>query len=317
MYMTKNTLLLLVATATILTVGAGCATRSVNNTTSTTDNTAATTTTQQNAINAKTSLMDRAANTNSWATKSCPAPGPMGWFPNLNLQPILSGQFQGALISDIAKNYSALSGSQADALTAVTSTDGKQLIVAYVSCDGVTGQDAHGFTLDGTVLHLVAFTSPDAATGHYLARLPAFSGSNFDAMFLPVGFVAASSRVLVQSKIYDMGAGGSCATTYWMTVDAKTAATTTFSTDPDLKVYGKNMHIVYVTNSCFASDSIHVKDVTAGSDQLLQKVSGDKYLTLNKVEEQQTVGTQTQFVLHYTINDSTTGSSTPATLILP
>ncbi|MDO8617468.1 MAG: hypothetical protein Q7N87_01065 [Candidatus Uhrbacteria bacterium] len=222
----------------------------------------------------------------------------------------------------IAKNYLALSGSQADALTVVTSTDGHQLVVAYVSCDGATGQDVKGttpnknFSLDGTVVHLVVFTGSDATTGHYLTKLPAFSGSNFAAMFLPVGFIDQTSRVLVKGEIYDLGAGGSCATTHWMTIDAASAATTTFSTGPGGIVYGKNTHIAYGPNGCTSLTDIHAKNALTGSGQLIKTFNSGASVNLQKVEERRVAGTQTQFILHYTVEDSS-HNSTASTLILP
>ncbi len=256
-----------------------------------------------------------------WATRACG----VNHFETLNQGRGLkvSGQFQGVDISVIAKNYLALSGSQADALTAVTSTDGRELVVAYVSCDGATGQDVRGttpdkhFSLDGTVVHLIAFTGSDATTGHYLARLPTFSGSNFGAMFLPVGFMDQTYRVLVSGEIYDMGAGGSCATTYWMTIDATTAATTHFSTDPVSLVYNKNTHIVYGPNSCGSLTDIRIKNVLTGSDQLIKKLNGDAAVNLQKIEEQNVAGTQTRFILHYTVYNPSSDNGAPATMVLP
>lgn len=275
--------------------------------------------------NEATFTIKPAATTNviPWATKTCGA----NRFGSLNRGQGLtaSGQFQGVAIADIAKNYLALSNSQADALTAIISTDDRQLVVAYVSCDGATGQDVNGttpdknFSLDGTVAHLVAFTGSDAKTGHYLTRLPGFSGSNFGAVFVPVGFIAKTSRVLMRGEKYDMAAGGSCATTYWMTVDASSAAKTKFSTDPDLIIYENNTHIVYVSpNPCVTPPwSIRVKNVTTGSDQLIQKLSGDSPVSMQKVEEQHAARMPTRFVLHYTVYDSSSNTSTPATIILP
>jgi len=311
--MTKNILFLLAATASILTMGAGCATQTTTTQTSPGDTTApsssvATTT----AINVGITNTTTTATT-PWATKVCSA-NQMSFEVN---QPLpINGQFQGMAIADIAKNYLALSGAQAAALTATTSPDGSRLIVTYVSCDGATDQGSGGLTM---VTHVVAFTGPAAATGRYLVRLPTLSGANFLAMYIPIGFVNATSNVLIKGQLIGLGAGGSCATTRWMTADATTAATTTFSTGPDAIVYGKNTRIVYVNpSSCFSPpQSILVKNVSSGSLQPLKKFDINTYVSLQAVTEQPVAGGQNQFVLHYSTHDIPNSYITTSTIVLP
>lgn len=248
-----------------------------------------------------------------WATKLCV--GEIMQNPDLGSVAALDGKFKGEVISEIAKNYLTLSGSKADALGAVVSEDGKRLVVTYLSCDGVVGQNIDGFTLDGTLVHLVAFTESSAASGKMLVHLPAFSGSNFGALYLPIGFIDGTSWVLVKGKIVDSGAGGSCATAYWMTVAADTAVTTNFTTEPDALVYDKNTKIVFVSpNGCTSlPDSLRVKNVLDGSVQVIKTFDGNTYASLRSVVEQNIVGHQTNFILNYFGLDTTK----QLTLVLP
>ncbi|HEU0051324.1 MAG TPA: hypothetical protein VFQ60_04715 [Patescibacteria group bacterium] len=82
-----------------------------------------------------TSTAPGSASSTAWGTVACTSDTVT--YLTQAVQPTLNGSFQGKSIASIASTYLANSGAKAIAFTSASSTDGKRLVIGYLSCEGV------------------------------------------------------------------------------------------------------------------------------------------------------------------------------------
>lgn len=219
----------------------------------------------------------------------------------MNLKPSLIGDFQGMTIRAIANQTLSETKSKATPFTAITSSDNARLLIAFLSCDG---------TEMLPVMHMVSYTS--STDGALLLSLPEYYGSNFGALFHPIGFIGTTHRALLEGGKIDLGAGGSCAPISWKSLDVDTKRVIDVTTDPEHLVYNRYGKVVFFSpNPCVnPPKTIRIADMTTGKIQTIKNLSGSEYGSLESVTEEQRNG-KSIFTLHYKLNEK------ELTLVLP
>ncbi len=237
----------------------------------------------------------------AWGTNAC-STGTQAvladWFKG---KVALSGSFRGTSIENLAQNLINQTGVKADPLTAVTSTDGSQLVVGFLSCDGVSKIQA----TSTPTINVVLFSD---TTSTYLGSWPEFYGANFGAMYVPIGFVSDTHTVLLEGLMTGLGAGGSCAPISWISLNTDTVASSTFDTQPQSLSYDRWSKVVYPDPaSCIGdTEEIFVVDTLTGKKRSLKKLPGTSFAELLNIEK-----TVKGYRLHYRAGDK------QATLDLP
>jgi hypothetical protein len=196
-----------------------------------------------------------------------------------------SGAFNGKPISQwIAKVQRDLSV-PAVMLSASVSPDGQRLVVTFAGCHTSAVQPGP-FTVFAVIdaRGRVSYLHDQAGATAYF---DGFTTSNSEGVYRFFGWLADGRTILINAVPFNLGAGGSCEPTYWVTYNADGQPTAAFQTVGDYALARGNSMLFYVgPGACQgALNQIHEVQTTTGKDTIVYAGPQDALIEISGASE--------------------------------